>query len=158
TPSDMARDLPHAGLMLAAWAVGGLLVLAGALSFAELGALFPRAGGPYQYLRETYGPVWGFLYGWTSFLVIMSGGIAALGVAFGGSVGRSVRFFSPRHVLLTAPRLGTWTWTLSGGQVAAVVAIVVLTLINHFGLRGGAWVQDALTLLKIAAIVAFAAL
>ncbi len=154
TPADMAHDLPHAGLLLAAWAVGGALVLAGALSFAELGVLYPSAGGLYQYLKETYGPVWGFLYGWTCFLVIMSGGLAALGVAFGEYLGSFVPFFSTGHILL-AQRIGSWTWQLSGGQVAAVAAIVGLTAINHFGLREGAWVQNALTVLKIGSVAAF---
>ena len=82
TPADIARALPHHGLILLVWLVGGLLTLAGALSYAELGALFPRAGGMYHYLKEAYGTFWGFLYGWACFLVIMSGGIAALAVAF----------------------------------------------------------------------------
>jgi APA family basic amino acid/polyamine antiporter len=156
-PGDMAKSLPHGGLMLLVWAAGGLLVLAGALSFAELGAVFPRAGGIYQYLREVYGPVWGFLYGWTAFLVIMSGGLAALGVAFGEYLGSFLPFFSTRHLLLRVP-IGSWTWSLSGGQVAAVLALLVLTAINHFGLREGAGVQNALTVLKIASIVLFAGL
>jgi APA family basic amino acid/polyamine antiporter len=83
TTGDMARALPRGGLILLAWVLGGLLTLAGALTYGELGALFPRAGGIYHFLREAYGPLWGFLYGWTSFLVIMSGGIAAIAVGFG---------------------------------------------------------------------------
>src|SRR5438552_12215444 len=78
TTSSMARSLPHSGLLLLVWVVGGLLTLAGALTYAELGALYPQAGGIYLFLKEAYGPIWGFLYGWASFLVIMSGGIAAL--------------------------------------------------------------------------------
>lgn len=163
TPGDMAKVLPHGGLMLLVWAAGGLLALAGALSYAELGVLYPRAGGLYEYLKETYGPLWGFLYGWTSFLVIMSGGIAALGVAFGEYLGSFLPFFSTRHLLLQVPiggRVGWihWTWTLSGGQVAAVLAILLLTGVNHFGLREGAGVQNAFTVLKIGSIAAFAAL
>ncbi|HXO43403.1 MAG TPA: amino acid permease, partial [Thermoanaerobaculia bacterium] len=154
TPGDMAKDLPHAGLMLLVWAAGGLLVLAGALTFAELGVLYPQAGGLYQYLKEVYGPVWGFLYGWTAFLVIMSGGIAALGVAFGEYLGSFIPFFSTRHLLLAVP-IGGWTWRLSGGQVAALLAILLLTAINHFGLREGAGVQNAFTVLKIGSIAAF---
>src|SRR5436190_9265026 len=83
TTSDMARALPHPGLILLVWLVGGLLTLAGALTYAELGVLFPRAGGIYDFLKEAYGPLWGFLYGWASFFVIMSGGIAALAAGFG---------------------------------------------------------------------------
>jgi APA family basic amino acid/polyamine antiporter len=157
TPGDMAKDLPHAGLMVLAWAAGGLLVLAGALTFAELGVRYPHAGGIYQYLKEAYGPVWGFLYGWTSFLVIMSGGIAALGVAFGEYLGSFLPFFSTRHRLLAVP-VGSWTWTLSGGQVAALLAILALTAVNHFGLREGAGVQNVLTIVKIGSIAVFGVL
>jgi basic amino acid/polyamine antiporter, APA family len=157
TPGDMAKHLPHAGWILLAWAAGGLLSLAGALTYAELGVLFPRAGGLYQYLKETYGPLWGFLYGWTAFLVIMSGGIAAIGVAFGEYLGSFLPFFSTRHLLLRVP-VGSWTWTLSGGQVAAVLAVLAITVINHFGLREGAGVQNAFTVLKIGSIAVFGGL
>jgi APA family basic amino acid/polyamine antiporter len=157
TTSDMAKRLPHPGLILLVWLVGGLLTLAGALTYGELGAMFPRAGGLYHYVREAYGPLWGFLYGWTAFLVIMSGGIAALGVAFGEYLGSFLPFFSTGHILLAVP-VGAWTWKLSGGQIAAALAILFLTAVNHLGLKEGAWVQNALTVLKIGSIVAFAAL
>src|SRR5947208_16516634 len=107
TTGDMAKVLPHAGLILAVWAVGGLLTLAGALTYGELGGLFPRAGGIYHFLKEAYGPLVGFLYGWTSFLVIMSGGIAAIAVGFGEYLGSFLPFFSTRHVLVSLP-LGSW--------------------------------------------------
>lgn len=157
TTSDMARVLPHPGLILLVWLAGGLLTLAGALTYGELGAMYPRAGGLYHYVKEAYGPLWGFLYGWTAFLVIMSGGIAALGVAFGEYLGSFLPFFSTGNVLLSLP-VGSWTWTLSGGQVAAVLAIVILTAVNHLGLKEGVWVQNTLTVLKIGSIVAFVAL
>jgi APA family basic amino acid/polyamine antiporter len=157
TTSDMARVLPHPGLILAVWVAGGLLTLAGALTYGELGALYPRAGGMYHYLREAYGPLWGFLFGWASFLVIMSGGLAALGVAFGEYFGSFLPWFSTKHILVSQP-IGGWTWTVSGGQVAAAIAILVLTAINHFGLKEGAGVQNALTVLKVGSIAAFALL
>jgi basic amino acid/polyamine antiporter, APA family len=157
TTSDMARVLPHPGLILAVWLVGGLLTLAGALTYGELGAMYPRAGGMYHFLREAYGPLWGFLFGWAAFLVIMSGGLAALGVAFGEYLGSFLPFFSTRHILVSIP-VGGWTWTLSGGQVAAALALLVLTAINHVGLKEGAGVQNALTLLKIGSIAGFALL
>ena len=157
TTSDMARVLPHPGLILLVWLAGGLLTLAGALTYGELGAMYPRAGGLYHFVREAYGPLWGFLYGWTAFLVIMSGGIAAIGVAFGEYLGSFLPFFGTGNILASVP-LGGWTWTLSGGQVAAVGAIVVLTGVNHLGLKEGAWVQNALTVLKIGAIVGLGAL
>lgn len=157
TTSDMARVLPHPGLILAVWIAGGLLTLAGALTYGELGAMYPRAGGMYHYLREAYGPLWGFLFGWAAFLVIMSGGMAALGVAFGEYLGSFLPFFSTGHVLLAVP-IGGWTWTVSGGQLAAALAILVLTGINHLGLKEGAGIQNALTVLKIGSIALFALL
>lgn len=131
------------------WLAGGLLTLAGALSYAELGAMFPRAGGLYHFLREAWGPVWGFLYGWTCLLVIMSGGIAAIAVGFGDYLGVFVPQFASRHVLLT---LGTWQ--LSGAQLAAVIAITLLTALNHIGIRSGATLQAVFTLAKLGAIAA----
>ena len=156
TSADIARVLPHGGLLLAVWVVGGLLTLAGALTYAELGVLYPDAGGIYTYLKAAYGPLPGFLYGWVSFLVIMSGGIAALAVAFGVYLGAFFPFFSVDNVLAAAPAgPGGWTWTLSGAQVAAIAAILVLTAVNYLGVREGAWVQNGLTILKVGAIAAF---
>ncbi|HEX3554396.1 MAG TPA: amino acid permease [Thermoanaerobaculia bacterium] len=158
TTADMAKVLPHPGLILLVWLAGGLLTLAGALSYGELGAMFPRAGGLYHFVKEAYGPLMGFLYGWTAFLVIMSGGNAALGVAFGEYLGSFLPWFSTQHVLLSVPVTQHWSWTLSGGQVAAVAALLILTAINHVGLKEGAGVQNALTVLKIGAIVGLIAL
>jgi APA family basic amino acid/polyamine antiporter len=155
--AEMGRQTGSPGLLLTAWIITGVLTLAAALSYGELAAMMPRAGGQYVYLREAFGPLWGFLYGWTAFLVIMSGGIAALGVAFGEYLGSFLPFFSTRNVLLSVP-VGSWSWTLSGGQLAAVLAILLLTAVNHFGLKEGAGVQNALTALKIGSIVAFVAL
>src|SRR5215213_266474 len=113
TTSDMARVLPDSGLILWVWLAGGLLTLAGALTYAELGVMFPRAGGQYQYLKEAYGPFWGFLFGWACFVVMMSGGHAALGVGFGRYLGGFLPYFSTEHALFAAP-IGRWTWTFSG--------------------------------------------
>jgi APA family basic amino acid/polyamine antiporter len=157
TPADVARALPHHGLILLVWALGGLLTLAGALSYAELGALYPRAGGMYHYLKEAYGPFSGFLYGWACFLVIMSGGIAALAVAFGEYLGSFLPLFSTSNILWQLP-IGPWTWSVSGGQVAAAAAILIITVINYLGLREGAFVQNLLTVLKIGAIAGFVGL
>ena len=155
--SDIARAIPHGGMLLLVWLAGGLLSLAGALSYAELGAMYPRAGGIYHYLREAYGPLVGFLYGWTCFLVIMSGGIAAIAVGFGEYLGSFVPALSTQNVLLRR-QIGDWHWSLSGGQLAAAGAIVVLTAINHIGLRQGAATQNLMTVLKIGALVALAIL
>ena len=155
TTGDMARVLPSPPLILLAWVLGGLVTLFGALTLAELGAMFPRAGGQYQYLKEAYGPLWGFLFGWTCFFVIMSGGIATLAVGFGEYLGSFLPFFSTRHVLFTAA-VGPWTWAVNGGQVAGALAIVFLTAINYVGLREGTLVQNTVTVVKIGSIVALA--
>src|SRR5207247_8870956 len=84
TTGDMARSLPHPGLILLAWLVGGVLTLARALTYAELGALFPRAGGQYVFLKEAYGPLWGFLRGWPALTVLQAGARAARAVGCGG--------------------------------------------------------------------------
>ena len=154
TTADIARVLPHQGMILLVWALAGFLTLAGALTYAEIGAMFPSAGGIYLYLREAYGRFWGFLFGWASFLIIMSGGIAALAVAFAEYLGSFVPVVSMDNLLLSVP-LGPWTWTLSGGQVAAALAILLLTTVNYLGLREGAGVQNFLTVFRIAAVVAF---
>jgi len=154
TTGDMAKTVPHAGLILLVWLAGGLLTIAGALSYAELGVMFPRAGGIYLFLKEAYGPLWGFLYGWACFFVIMSGGIATLGVGFGEYLGSFVPFFSTQHELW-ALDLGGFVWRVSGGQIAAALAILFLTAVNYFGLREGALLQNLLTVLKIGSIAVF---
>jgi APA family basic amino acid/polyamine antiporter len=155
--ADIAKVLPHGGMLLLVWLAGGLLSLTGALTYAELGAMFPRAGGIYHFLKEAYGPLPGFLYGWACFLVIMSGGIAAIAVGFGEYLGAFFPFSSTGNVLLSQT-IGSWTWNLSGVQIMAVAAILVLTAVNHFGLKQGAAVQNLMTVLKIGAILAVAAL
>src|SRR3954451_6248678 len=89
--AEIARDVGGAGWLLAVWAIAGVMTVLGALAYAELAAMMPQAGGQYVYLREAYGPLFGFLYGWTFFLVIQTGTIAAVGVAFGKFMG----FFVP---------------------------------------------------------------
>ena len=157
TTADIARVLPHQGMVLLVWTLAGFLTLAGALTYAELGAMFPRAGGMYHFLKEAYGPFWGFLFGWACFLIIMSGGIAALAVAFGEYLGSFAPFFSTANILFSTP-LGPWTWTVSGGQIAAALAILLLTAVNYIGLREGAGVQNFLTVFRIGAVVVFVAL
>ncbi len=155
TGSQIAAAVPHAGLIVLVWIVGGLFTLAGALTLAELGAAFPFAGGLYHYLKEAYGPLLGFLYGWLAFLVNMSGGIAAVAVGFGIYLGRMLPWFASEHELFAVP-LGTGNFTVNGAQVAAVLAIVFLTGVNHFGLGPGAGANGLVTLIKVAAIVGFA--
>ena len=151
TTGDMARSLPHPGLILLAWLVGGVLTLAGALTYAELGALFPRAGGQYVFLKEAYGPLWGFLFGWAAFTVIQGGGIATLAVGFGEYLGAFLPFFSTRHVLLSAG-----AWSVNGGQLAGALGIVFLTAVNYVGVREGAGLQNLVTIVKIGSLVGLA--
>ena len=157
TTADIARVLPHPALVVGVWAVGGALTLAGALTYAELGGMFPQAGGIYVYLKEAYGPLWGFLFGWASFLIIMSGGLAALAAGFGEYLGSFLPFFSTTHVLFALPVAG-WTWSVNGGQLGGALAIASLTVVNYLGLREGAGVQNAVTVVKIGSIVGLAVL
>jgi len=140
TPGAIAELLPHAGLILAAWTVGGLLSLAGALANAELGAMFPRAGGDYVYLREAYHPVAGFLVGWLTFFVIYAGTIATLAAGFAAGLAH----FVP---------LG------AGAQVGVAVAVTLaVSAVNYVGVRWGAWANNLTGFVKVAALVAFALL
>lgn len=153
TTGDIARALPHAGLILLVWALGGVLTLFGALTYAELGALYPRAGGQYVYLREAYGGLPAFLFGWTAFTVIMGGGIAAIAAGFGQYLGAFVPFCADTHVLLALP-IGRWTWQINGSQLAGGLAILLLTFVNYVGLREGTGVQNAVTLAKVGSLAA----
>ena len=155
TPADIAKALPHPDLILLAWVAGGLLTLAGALTYAEMGTMFPRAGGMYHFLKEAYGPLAGFLFGWASFFVIMSGGIAALAAGFGEYLGAFLPFFSPKNVLFSVAA-GGLRWNLTGGGVAGVLAIAFLTGVNFAGVREGAWIQNLVTIVKLGALAALA--
>src|SRR6185436_13945116 len=147
TAGDVARAVPHPTLVLAVWLIGGALTLAGALAYAELGAMFPRAGGLYHFVREAWGPLPAFLFGWTCLLVIMTGGIAAIAVGFGEYLGALIPFFTSARVAFQVGH-----WSVSGAQLAAAGGIVLLTAVNQFGVREGAFVQNAFTLSKVVVI------
>ena len=135
TTGIMAKSIPSAALILLAWVVGGLLTLAGALTYAELGAAMPEAGGQYVYLREAYGPLVAFLFGWILFLVYMTGGIAALAVAFAEYVGYFFPFLSLEHILFIKDVniFGvTLHISLSSGKLVGVGAVLFLERV-HFG-------------------------
>ncbi|HZI94245.1 MAG TPA: amino acid permease [Patescibacteria group bacterium] len=154
TTGIMAADLPSPPLLLFVWAAGGALSLAGALAYAELGAMMPAAGGQYVYLREAYGDLAGFLFGWITLLVYQSGSIAAVSVGFSEYFGTFFPALGTGHLLLSIP-FGARSWQLSAGQLVAAAAIAALTSINIFGVREGAWVGNILTSVKIGALAAF---
>ncbi|NIM90568.1 MAG: amino acid permease [Candidatus Aminicenantes bacterium] len=151
TTGIIAGYLPTPGMILVVWLVGGFIALSGALSFAELGAMYPQAGGQYIYLREAYGPWAGFLYGWGFFWVIECGGIAALAVGFGEYFGYFFPSLSTQTYLLELSVLGL-DYSLSAGQLVAVVSIIILSAINYFGIKSGIVVQNIFTFLRLAAV------
>jgi len=153
TTGLMATALPSAALLLVAWAVGGLLALAGGLAYAEMGTMFPRSGGLYVFLDRAYGPLVGFLYGWTALLVVLAGGIAAVAVGFAEYVSYFVPALSLNRAVL-ALGSGRWTLGVSAGQLVAVTSIVVLGAVNYVGVRSGNTVNVVLTVAKVAGLAA----
>jgi APA family basic amino acid/polyamine antiporter len=151
TTGIMAKALPSPSLLLLAWIVGGLFALAGALTYAEMSSMFPRAGGVYVYLREAFGPLPGFLYGWAMLLVVLSGGCAAVAVGFAEYLSYFFPSLSHAHVIASVP-IGSLTWTLSAGQVAAVASLVILGGVNYLGVRSGSGTNAVLTTAKIAGL------
>lgn len=151
TTGFIAEDLASPWMILVVWVIGGFIALSGALAFAELGAMFPRAGGQYVYLREAYGPLAGFLYGWGFFWVIECGGIAALAVGFGEYFGYFFPTLSTQSFLLQWNIAG-WHYSLSAGQLVAVASILILSAVNYFGIKSGIVVQNIFTFLKIVSI------
>jgi len=137
-PATVAAAAHGTALMTIVWVVGGVVSLLGALSIAELAAAYPEAGGQYAYLREAYGTVWAFLYGWANFAVINTASIAAIAVGFARYIG----FFTATPLSETAIR------------IIAILSIVGLTLLNCRGVRLGATTQNVLTTLKIGALIA----
>lgn len=157
TTGIMAKTLPSAGWILLAWITGGLLTMAGALTYAELGAALPHAGGQYVYLREAYGPMAGFLFGWILFLVYMTGGIAGLALAFAEYFGRLFPDLSVQSTVFATriPLGGTGLpFSLSAGQLVGVAVIFILSGVNYVGVSFGKTVQNLLTTLKIGVILA----
>ena len=150
-------------LLIGAWLVTGFLTIVGALSYGELAAMMPRAGGQYVYLREALGPLWGFLYGWTLFLVIQTGTIAAVGVAFGKFLGIFfpsisssnwiVHFWKVPPIHIGPMVLGNMDTGLSTQNLVAILVVVVLSVINIFGVKTGALIQNVFTFAKVSALL-----
>jgi APA family basic amino acid/polyamine antiporter len=160
----MSRLLGSPALLIGAWLVTAVMTIIGALSYGELAAMMPKAGGQYVYLRESLGPLWGFLYGWTLFLVIQTGTIAAVGVAFGKFLGVFFPSVNTSHWLghighvpawhVGPMVLGNMDIGLNTANLAAIIVIILLTLLNTLGVRMGAAVQNLFTSAKVLALAA----
>jgi basic amino acid/polyamine antiporter, APA family len=162
-PAEIGRDVGSPALLIAAWLVTAVMTLIGALSYGELAAMMPGAGGQYIYLREALGRIWGFLFGWTLFLVIQTGTIAAVAVAFGKFLGVFFPSVSSTNWIwhighvpawkLGPMVLGNMDIGLSTANLAGIVIIILLTFVNLFGIRLGALVQNVFTTAKTAALI-----
>jgi APA family basic amino acid/polyamine antiporter len=153
--ADMSRTIGSPGWLLVAWALAGALTIVGALSYGELAAMMPRAGGQYVYIREAFSPLWGFLYGWTLFLVIQTGTIAAVAVGFGRYFGALVPWIADDHYLIRPLHLSTgYAISLSTTQLVGVVLIALLTWTNTRGLEDGRIIQNVFTTTKSGALAA----
>jgi basic amino acid/polyamine antiporter, APA family len=153
--ADIARHVGSPGLLLTVWLITGLLTVGAALSYGELAAMMPRAGGQYVYLREAYSPLWGFLYGWTLFMVIQTGTIAAVAVAFSRYLGVVVPAISADAYIVRRINLtDSYAITLSTQQAVAIGLIILLTFINTRGLAIGKLIQNVFTSAKTLALVA----
>lgn len=150
TAKDVAKPLPHPFWFLLAWVLGGIVSMFACFAFAELGAMFPDSGGQYVYLREAYGDLVAFLYGWMLFTVANGGSVAALSVASAAYLGRILPAISQDHVILAVHGV-----VLSRAHVVAILAIGVATWLNVTGLRRGALLQNVTTWAKFAAMAAF---
>lgn len=153
--ADIARQVGSAGWLLMVWLVTGLLTVTAALSYGELAAMMPKAGGQYVYLREAYSPLWGFLYGWTIFLVIQTGTIAAVAVGFARFLGVLFPAISPTSWIIPPIDLSdSYAISLSWQQAVAILLIVVLTAINTQGVKLGKWIQNVFTSTKTLSLLA----
>ncbi len=152
--ADISRQTGSPGGLLLTWILTGLLTISAALSYGELAALFPHAGGQYVYLREAYSPLWGFLYGWTLFLVIQTGTIAAVAVGFARYLGVLLPSISPTAWIIHPLALSSkYAISLSVQQLVGVLMIVFLTFINTLGVRLGKLIQNIFTSAKTLSLV-----
>src|SRR5271156_6046881 len=164
--ADIARMTDSPALLIGAWLIAGFLTIVGALSYGELAAMMPRAGGQYVYLREALGPLWGFLYGWTLFLVIQTGTIAAVGVAFGKFLGVFFPAVSSAHWIIHLWKvppiplgpmvLGNMDVGINTQNLVAILLVIFLSVVNVFGLRTGALIQNIFTTAKVSALLGLA--
>src|SRR6266852_421586 len=146
--ADIARQTKSPGLLIVTWVVAALLTSIAALSYGELATAMPQAGGQYVYLREAFGPLSGFLFGWTMFLVIQTGTIAAVAVAFAKYTGVFLPSISAQNYLLGQGKVGVTTQ-----QALAILVIVLLSWVNSRGIRTGAAIQNVFTITKTGALL-----
>ncbi len=152
--ADIARQTGSAGGLILTWVITGILTIFAALSYGELAAMMPKAGGQYIYLRESYSPLWGFLYGWALFLVIQTGTIAAVAVAFARFLGIFLPSISPESYLIPPIHLsGDHALSLSTQQLIAVILIIGLTILNMQGLALGKLIQNVFTSAKTLSLI-----
>ena len=153
TTGVMLQELPSTSLVLAAWTAGGLLAMAGGLTYAEMGSMFPRSGGLYVFLSEAYGPVWGFLFGWACLLVILTGSVATVAVGFAAYFSYFFPALGTDQVLATYAM--PWgPWSISAGQLVAAASILVITATNYVGVQSGNFTNSVLTGAKVAGLLA----
>src|ERR1700731_5360763 len=153
TAKDIAGPLPHPLLFLLVWVLGGVISLCACVAFAELGSMFPDSGGQYIYLREAYGDLIAFLYGWMLFSVANGGTIAALSVASAAYLGQVLPIVSPDLVVFSVAGVA-----VSRAHLLGLVLIAIVTAVNVFGLRWGALLQNLSTWTKFTAMAAFVVL
>lgn len=145
--ADITRNVGSAGWLIAVWIITGVMTLIAAVSYGELSAMFPKAGGQYVYLKEAYNPLIGFLYGWSFFAVIQTGTIAAVGVAFSKFTAYLIPAVNEDIVLFTIGSI-----TISPAQVLAIGLIILLTYINTKGVKGGKMIQTSFTMTKLVSL------
>jgi basic amino acid/polyamine antiporter, APA family len=159
--AEIAREVGSPGLFLVSWIISGVMTVSAAVTYGELAAMMPKAGGQYVYLREAFSPLFGFLYGWTLFLVIQTGTIAAVAVAFGKFLGIFFPWISEKNYLVNLGHVTLlghpMALTFSTEQGLAIVVLLGLGVVNTFGLRTGAWIQNIFTVLKVGALVGLVA-
>jgi APA family basic amino acid/polyamine antiporter len=153
TPGQMAATLPSESLLLLAWVVGGAIALCGGLTYAEMGAMYPRSGGLWVFLEEAYGPLVAFLFGWASVLVVTTGSVSTVAVGFATYFSYFVPALSTTHRALAVP-VPWGVWSISAGQIVAAVSILALGAVNYLGVERGNLLQAGLTVLKVAALAA----
>ncbi len=148
--ADISRQVGSAGWLIVVWLLSGFITLAAALSYGELSGMYPKAGGQYVYLKEAFGKLYGFLYGWSFFAVIQTGTIAAVGVGFAKFTGYLIPSLGDGNILLGSKG----GFNISAAQVLGIGIIFLLTFLNTLGIKSGKWIQFIFTFAKIGAMAA----